>query len=82
MLVIVCVCCVQIKDRDKERKRERERETQESYPGSPKPATSSPHTLCEIVHYSMQLIETSNQHYKVLITPDQSVTTVLSTSAG
>jgi len=30
----------------------------------------------------MQLVETSNQHYKVLITPDQSVTTVLSTSAG
>jgi len=30
----------------------------------------------------MQLAETSNQHYKVLITPDQSVTTVLSTSAG
>jgi len=28
------------------------------------------------------LVETSNQHYKVLITPDQSVTTVLSTSAG
>jgi len=26
----------------------------------------------------MQLVETSNQHYKVLITPDQSVTPVLS----
>jgi hypothetical protein len=33
---------------------------------------SSPHTSCEIIHYSIQLVETSNQHYKVLITPDQS----------
>ena len=56
--------------------------TQESYPGSPNSATFSPHTSCEIIHYSIQLVETSNQHYKVLITPDQSVTTVLSTSTG
>ena len=79
MRVIVCAYRVKIKDRERERER---RITQESYPGSPNPATSSPHTSCEIIHYSIQLVETSNQHYKVLITPDQSVTPVLSTSAG
>jgi len=60
--VIVCVYCV-INKREREREREGERErriTQESYPGSPNPATSSPHTSCEIIHYSIQLIETSN----------------------
>jgi len=49
----VCIWC--------ENKRERERErriTQESYPGSP--ATSSLHTSCEIIHYNIQLVETSN----------------------
>ena len=69
-------------ERERER-RERERGiTQESYPGSPNPATSSPHTSCEIIHYSIQLVETSNQHYKVLITPDQSVTPLSSTSTS
>jgi len=77
MCVIVCVYRVK-------NKRERERRiTQESYPGSPNPTTSSPHTSCEIIHYSIQLVETSNQHYnKVSITPDQSVTPILSTSVG
>jgi hypothetical protein len=73
----VCIWCKNKRERERER-----RITQESYPGSPKPATSSPHTSCEIIHYSIQLVETSNQHYKVLITPDQSSTLVLSTSAG
>jgi len=41
-------------------KSKEERITQESYPGSPHPATSSPHTSCEIIHYSIQLAETSD----------------------
>jgi len=50
----MCVYCVK-------NKREREgRITQESYPGSPKLGTSSPHTPCEIIHYSVQLVETSS----------------------
>jgi len=73
--------CVSVALNKREIERER-RITQESYLGSPNPATSSPHTSCEIIHYSFQLVETSNQHYKVLITPDQSRTPVLSTSAG
>ena len=56
----MCEYYVKIKEREKER-----RITQESYPGSPNPATSSPHTSCEIIHYSIQSVETSNQHYKV-----------------
>ena len=79
MCVIVCAYRVKIKDGERDRER---RITQESNPGSPNPAISSPHTSCEIIHYSIQLAETSNQHYKVLITPYQSVTPVLSTSAG
>ena len=71
------VCIYHVKS-----KRERERRiTHESYPGSSTPATSSPHTSCEIIHYSIQLVETSNQHYKVLITLDQSRIPVFSTSA-
>jgi len=37
---------------------ERRKITQEIYHGSPKPATFSPHTSCEIIHYSIQLSET------------------------
>jgi len=62
----MCVCCVTLKrererererEKEKERERERERErrrriTQESYHGSPNPATFSPNTPCEIIHYS------------------------------
>jgi hypothetical protein len=51
MRVIVCAYRVKIKDRERERER---RITQESYPGSPNPATSSPHTSCEIIDYSIQ----------------------------
>jgi len=38
-----------------------------------KPTTSSPHTSCEIIHYSILLSETSEYHYMFLITPNKSV---------
>jgi len=35
----------------------------------PKQTTFSPHTSCEIIHYSIQLSESFESHYMILITP-------------
>jgi len=68
-IVIVCVESVKQTIRNKG-----EKITQEIYHGSSKLVTSSPHTLCKIVHLSTQLSKTFGYHYIFFITPNQFVT--------